>query len=102
MPWQFEWNWLGYVWGFFVLFPLTLASVLAISEGRDAARGKTPTGSVYGHQIMVLLGMFGAVFLGVLTIFFWGWKTALMLLGGAVAWSVLILFLFALVERLFK
>ena len=102
MPWQFEWNWLGYVWGFLVLFPLTYASLLAISEGRDAARGKRPTGSVYGHQIMVLLGGLGTLFLGLLTIFFWGWITALMLSGGALAWSVLILFLFALVERLFK
>lgn len=102
MPWQFEWNWLGYVWGFLVLFPLTYASLLAVSEGRDAARGKTPTGSVYGHQIMVLLGGFGTVFIGLLTIFFWGWKTALMLSGSALVWCVLIFLLFALVERLFK
>lgn len=102
MTWQFEWNWLGYVWGFFVLFPLTYASLLAITAGRDAARGKTPTGSVYGHQIMVLLGMPSAVFLGLLTIFIWDWKTALMLAGGALVWSLLVFLLFALVKRIFK
>lgn len=102
MPLQFEWNWLGYVWGFLVLFPLTYASFLAISEGRDAARGKTPTGSVYGHQIMVLLGALGALICGSLTIFFWGWITTLILSGGVVVWGVLILLLFALVEHLLK
>lgn len=100
--WQFEWNWLGYVWAFLVGFPLTLGSVLAYSEGRDAARGRTPTGSLYGHYIAVLLGGFSSLFLGLLTLFFWGWMTALLLTGGALAWSVLMLLLFELVKRLFN
>lgn len=82
MSWLFVWNWLGYLRGFLVFFPLTYATLLAITDGRDAARGNKPTGSVYGHQIMAILGVPGAAFLGLLTIFIWGWKTALLLAGG--------------------
>lgn len=91
MMWQFEWNWLGYLWAFFVGFPLTYGTLLACVEGRDAARGNTPTGSVYGYYYLLIIGAAFAPVLGLLTIFIWDFKTALVLTGGALAWFALAL-----------
>ena len=98
MTWQFEWNWLGYLWAFFVGFPLAFAFVLAIAEGRDAAKGKTQTGTGFGAWLFIALAVLPVCVLGLLTIFVWDSRTALWLSGGAVAWGALDLGLRAGVE----
>lgn len=98
--WQFEWNWLGYLWAFMVGFPLTIITFYAFPEGRWIEQGKQGAGHFSG--IMMILVLPGIFMLGLLTIFVWNWKTALGLAGGALAWDLLVaglLFLGSMVER---
>lgn len=89
MTWQFEWNWLGYVWAFLVGFPLAYSFVLAFAEGRAAAKGNTSSGTGNAAGIMVVIAIMGTPVLGLLTVFVWDWRTALWLTGGAVLWGAL-------------
>ena len=89
MTWQFEWNWLGYLWAFLVGFPLAYGFALAFAEGRAAAKGNMPSGTGNGAGIMVVIAIGATPMLALLTVFVWDWRTALWLTGGAVALGAL-------------
>lgn len=89
MTWQFEWNWLGYMWACIVGFPLAYGFALALAEGRAAAKGNTPSGTGKGAGIMIVVAILSTPMLALLTVFVWDWRTALWLTGGAVLWGAL-------------
>lgn len=104
MTWQFEWNWLGYLWAMLVFGPLTYASLSAIPSGIRKARGAYRP--LTDMAVMFLIALPGSLLLGLLTAFVWDWETALKLSGIVVAWAILIIILSwlasSLVERLFR
>ena len=104
MTWQFEWNWLGYLWVFLVFGPLTYASLSALPSGINQARGRhRPLTSIAG---MLLIAAPSALLLDMLTAFVWNWKTTLNLWGIVLGWGVLIILLIKLGDvlgrRLFR
>jgi len=101
VPWLFEWNWLGYLWAFFVGFPLLF--VLGMFVGEVVLMKKTGRGQQGADIVISFMGMglvSSSFLLGVLTVFVWDFKTALWLGGGGLALLALILAIAFLAMRL--
>lgn len=85
MTWQFEWNWLGYVWAFLIGGALLLVALLLVGEIASMVKtGYSTQGTPMMIGIMSMLVVSNSLLLGLLTIFVWDFKTALWLGGGAV------------------
>lgn len=98
MSWQFEWNWLGYVWAFLIGGALLVVALLLVGEiGSMVKTGYSTQGTPMMIGIMSMLVVSNSLLLGLLTIFVWDFKTALWLGGGAV---VLLALLFAVAYSL--
>lgn len=92
MTWQFEWNWLGYVWAFLIGGGLLVVALLFVGEIVSMAKtGSSAQGAPMMIGIMSMLTVSNSLLLGLLTIFVWDFKTALWLGGGAVTLLVLLL-----------
>jgi len=92
MTWLFEWNWLGYLWAFFVGFPLMMVAGMFVGEVGSVK--KTGHGQQGADIVISFMGMglvSASFLLGLLTIFVWDFKTALWLGGGGLALLALIL-----------
>jgi hypothetical protein len=103
MTWLFEWNWLGYLWAFFVGFPLLMVALMFADE--VASMRKTGYG-VQGTTIVITIFSAGiaagSLVLGGLTMLVWDFRTAIWLAGGALTLLVLIFGITYLSMRLIR
>lgn len=100
MTWQFEWNWLGYLWA--ILIGGQLSALTGIFLGVLVSIWKAEEDPLDGKKVidMMALSIVGSsILLGLVTIFFWGFRTALLLVIGT---SLLLALVFGIAYALMR
>ena len=80
MAWQFEWNWLGYLWA--ILIGGQLSALAGIFLGVLVSIWKAEEDPQDGKKVidMIALSVVGSsILLGLVTVFVWDIRTALLL-----------------------